>query len=209
MPGPSDKPRSPKIEITLDDEPVSFGWARRMSLAAIRCHLEMLALRRSRVLVSLLLDGALVDLTQTSRALVEAQQIVAATVGLNELGLRLSTAAHEELTVLRAHVEQTALLVLINTRRKAQQLWWELVPALKSPLLSLAFLLQMYPVANVEAARATLTRHSSALAEVIDDIEQFCGEFDTVVLSDALQERIEPWLQQTGRLLQHWYGVPA
>ena len=66
MQGSANKqPAIPRVQITLDGQPLALSVKQGRSLQAIRSHLERVALKRQRVLFSLTINGTPVSLGES------------------------------------------------------------------------------------------------------------------------------------------------
>jgi len=195
-----------EIEITLDGSPVRLPPGHR-SLNAIRCYLETLALEKQRVLCSLNVDGEPVTL---SLPLIHQEafcRVEAGTVALKETSVLLLKRAIQQAEHARECVETAITLVLINDVHEASELWWNLARQLKEPVLTLSLL----PDNTCEQAdgRASLTQlrkwQLEQVAAIIKDVDKVCCSKDTIPLSDALENRVLPWLQELSEFINLWH----
>ena len=133
------QPAIPRLQITLDGQPVSLPVKHGRSLQAIRAHLENIALKHQRVLFSLTINGTPVSLGESLLPFKTVHKIAARTISFNQLGFQLVAVAADQINSLHERVERLALQVMINEWPKAEALWWDLMPELKVPLLTLSF----------------------------------------------------------------------
>jgi hypothetical protein len=194
------------IEITLDDLPVSVPSEHR-SLPAIRCYLEMLALEKQRILCSLNVDDEPMNL---SLPLVKDSgfcRVEAETVPLEEKSLFLLKMALEQADRARECVETAITLVLINEACVARELWWNLARQLKEPVLTLSLLPDN--ACGPANGRASLTQlrkwQLEQIAAIIKEVDAVCHAEDTVPLSNVLENRVLPWLQNLIELIVLWH----
>lgn len=203
-PNSSDNAADGNIEIKLDGMSVEVPSDRR-SFSAIRSYLELLALQEQRVLCSINLDGEPVNLTGSqsaqSFALFEAE-----TMGLKEVPLQLIKAALQQTVSARARLESAVELVLINDNSHAREIWWNLSALMKEPLLTLSLLPEsICKPANGGASLMQLRKWQlEQLGCVIQDVDATCDAEDTIVLSDALENRALPWLNALHDSLNLW-----
>jgi len=195
-----------KIQITLDGLPVLPPLEYR-SLPAIRCYLEMLALEKQRILCSLNIDDEPVNL---ALPLVKGDgfcRVEAETMPLEERSLFLLKMALQQADQARECVETAITLVLINNVRVARELWWNLARQLKEPVLTLSLLPD--DACGPANGRASLTQlrkwQLEQVAAIIKDVDAVCHAEDTLPLSNALEHRVLPWLQNLTELIILWH----
>jgi hypothetical protein len=195
-----------EIEITLDGLPVRLPSGRR-SLNAIRCYLETLALEKQRVLCSLSVDGEPVNI---SLPLIHQEafcRIEAETIALNETSILLLKRALQQVEHAQECVETATTLVLINDIHVARELWWNLAWQLKEPVLTLSLLPDN--TCGQANGRASLTQlrkwQLEQVAAIIKDVDKVCCSKDTIPLSDALENRVLPWLQELSEFISLWH----
>ena len=195
-----------EVEITLDGLPVGLPSGYR-SLNAIRCLLETLALERQRILCSLNVDGEPVNLALPWLNKRICCRVEAGTVALEETPLLLLKKAYQQTEHARECVETALTLVLINNGRVAREVWWNLALALKEPVITLSLLPEnaCEPFDN----RASLTQlrkwQLEQIAAIIRDVDEACQSEDTIPLSNALENRVLPWLQSLSELISLWH----
>lgn len=177
------------------------------SLPAIRCYLETLALERQRILCSLSVDDEPVNL---ALPLVNARgfcRVEAETIPLEEKSLLLLKTALQQADQAREYVETAVTLVLINEIHVARELWWNLARQLKEPVLTLSLLPDN--ACGPANGRASLTQlrkwQLEQIAVIIKDVDAVCHAEDTIPLSNALENRVLPWLQNLTELIILWH----
>jgi hypothetical protein len=197
-----------EVEIKLDGLPVALPSGHR-SLNAIRCYLEALALERQRVLCSLSVDGESVNLALPLIRAGTFCRIEAGTADLKETSVLLLKTAWQQADLAREQVETAITLVLINDGHVARELWWNLARRLKEPVLTLSLL----PDDSCGPAngRASLTQlrkwQLEQVAAIIRDVDEACRSEDTIPLSNALENRVLPWLQKLSELISLWHDT--
>ncbi len=195
-----------EIEITLDGLPVELPSGYR-SLNAIRCHLETLALERHRLLYSLSVDGQPANLALPLPNQKNFGRVEAGTIALEETSLLLLRKAFQQTELARECVEIALTLVLINNGRVAHEVWWNLASVLKEPVVTLSLL----PENTTESFdhRTSLVQlrkwQLEQIAAIIKDVNEACHSEDTIPLSNALENRVLPWLQSLSELIRLWY----
>jgi hypothetical protein len=194
------------IQITLDGLPV-LPPLEYHSLPAIRCYLEMLALEKQRILCSLNVDDEPVNLALPLVRGNGFRRVEAGTIPLEEKSLLLLKTALQQADLAREGVETAITLVLINDARVARELWWNLAKQLKEPVLTLSLLPDS--ACGPANGRATLTQlrkwQLEQIAAIIKDVDTVCHAADTIPLSDALENRVLPWLQHLTELILLWH----
>ncbi len=195
-----------KIEITLDGFPVLPPLEYR-SLPAIRCYLETLALERQRILCSLSVDDEAINLALPLVMEKNFYRITAETIPLEEKSLLALKTALQQADQARACVETAVTLVLINDVGVARDLWWNLAKQLKEPVLTLSLLPDN--ACGPANGRASLTQlrkwQLEQVAAIIKDVDAACHAEDTIPLSNALEKRVLPWLQNLVELITLWH----
>jgi len=194
------------IEIILDGSPVGLPGGHR-SLGAIRCHLEALALERQRVLYSLSVDGQPISLALPLCEQETFCRVEAGTVALEETSLLLLKKAFQQTEYARECVETALTLVLINNGQIAHEVWWNLALVLKEPVLTLSLLPDDVGGAADGHTPATQLRkwQLEQIAAIIRDVDEACRSQETIPLSNALENRVLPWLQNLSELISLWH----
>ena len=197
-----------ELEITLDGLPVALPAGHR-SLSAIRCYLETLALEKQRILCSLSVDGEPVNLALPLNHDGAFCRIDAGTAALKETSVLLLKTALQQAELAREYVETAVTLVLINDGRVARELWWNLARQLKEPVLTLSLLPDnACGPANGGASLTQLRKWQlEQVAAIIRDVDEACRSEDTIPLSNALENRVLPWLQQLNELISLWHDT--
>lgn len=195
-----------EIEVVLDGLPVGLPSEHR-SLGAIRCHLETLALEKQRILYSLSVDGQPVNLALPALGRGSFYRVEAGTVALEETSLLVLKKAFQQTDHARECVETALTLVLINNGQVAYEVWWNLALVLKEPVLTLSLL--------PDNVCGTADGHTSAtqlrkwqleqIASIIREVDEACRSKDTIPLSNALENRVLPWLQNLSELISLWH----
>ena len=181
--------------------------AERQTLGGICSYLESVALHQHRILCSLAVDGAPINLTQPPNDATPFASIEAETMGLSDVPSQLIKAALLQTISLRDRVQSAVSLVLINDRKHALELWWGLSLALKEPLLTLSLLPEaIYNSGEGQAPLAQLRKWQlEQLGAVIQDVNCACEWDNTTVLSDVLETRVLSWLDKLQSSLNLWH----
>jgi hypothetical protein len=199
-------PHCDGVVITLDGLPVETPEGHR-SLSAIRCYLEALALERQRILCSLSIDGEPANLALPLNHVEAFSRVEARTADLQGTSLLLLKTALQQAELARESVETAITLVLINDGHVARELWWNLARQLKEPVLMLSLLPENACESCHGGASLTQLRkwQLEQVAAIIRDVEETCHSEDTIPLSNALENRVLPWLQKLCELIILWH----
>jgi len=194
------------IEVKLDGLSLEIPSERR-TLRGICSYLESVALHQQRILCSLAVDGAPINLTEPPEHDRTFASIEAETMGLSDVPVQLIKAALQQTIYVRDRVRSAVELVLINDRAQAHDLWWKLSLALKEPLLTLSLLPEN--IYNAPEGQVSLTQlrkwQLQQLGSVIQDVNSACEWDCPTVLSDALEKRVLPWLDKLHDSLNLWH----
>jgi hypothetical protein len=195
-----------EIEVILDGLAVELPSGHR-SLNAIRCHLETLALESHRILYSLSVDGRPVNLALPLLNHNFFCRVEAGTVALEETSLLLLKKAFQQTDLARECVETALTLVLINGGRVAHEVWWNLASVLKEPVITLSLLPEntCEPFDNRTSLTQLRKWQLEQIAAIIRDVNEACHSDDPIPLSNALENRVLPWLQSLGELISLWH----
>lgn len=211
MSGPANKTPAPsQVRITLDGQPIELSQQIRASLPAIRAHLEALVLCQRRILHAMVVDGVTLNLQRPAWSFDTFHHVVAATISFDDLAFQLLRLAREQVAQLRTRGEAAVLLVLINEWPGVQRIWWNLLPDLKEPLVTLSFLPELgRPTAGpLVAPAATCASQAQELGRIQQEVEGHCAFHDALALSDTLEHRLLPWLAQLDTTLAQLHEVP-
>jgi len=196
-----------KILVTLDSEPVVLP-AGRSSLNAIRSYLETLALAGQRVLAVLTVDGVPVNLALPLVAGGTFCRVDAETLPLDELPLLLLTTAGQQVDRARESVEAALTLVLINNQSTARELWWKIACQLKEPVLTLSLMPENLCRLCCGTSFQQLRRWQlEQIAVIVRKVDCACDSQDNILLSDALEKLVLPWLQQLDEYIRLWHDA--
>lgn len=192
------------LEVSLDGEPVVMPPARLMSWAEIVDCLKQRALARERVLSVLLVDGVVRTGDEEILSGRPPKSVMAVSVTFQELGGETIRIAREQVRRLAKQLEAAQLLILINDWRVAEQLWWELLPDFKAPLLELNFLWELGGASLLPSPESTVSLPE--LAERLGLIQaqmevQLMKRGDVVEFVTVLEENLGQWIGQLDLLL--------
>lgn len=192
------------LEVSLDGEPVIMPAPRIFSWAEIVDCLKQRALARERVLSVLLVDGVVRTGDEEILAGTPPKSVMAVSVSFQELGGETIRIAREQVRRLAKQLEAAQLLILINDWPVAEQLWWELLPDLKAPLLELNFLWELGGARLLPSPESGVSLPE--LAERLGSIQaqtelQFTRRGDVAELVTTLEEKLGHWIGQLDQLL--------
>lgn len=209
MQSPANKqPAVPPVQITLDGQAVALPTKHGRSLQAIRSHLETIALKKHRVLFSLMVNGVPVNLGDSMSPFKTFQKVVARTIPFSQLSFQLVSVAADQVNALHERVQNLALQIMINDWRKAEELWWDLMPHLKDPLLTLSFVpasITTLPYGE-EISEKALRKFTQDLVVILEVIEAIVARHELLELSNALEQRVLPWLRAVGHCIYRFSG---
>ncbi len=199
---------STKVEVIVDGLPVEVP-ADRCSLVAIRSYIESAALQKQRILHRFIVDGRPMNLGRPLTHLKNFSRIEAETVSPDQVPLQLIKSAMEQTDSTRTQVQSAVDRVLINDSWHASEIWWNLMPTLKEPLLTLSLL----PEPN-----HALTRKGPSLMQlrrwqleqlglIIAEVDEVCNKGEPTDLSDLLEKRVLTWLDNLQKTLCLWHGT--
>jgi hypothetical protein len=198
------------LTVMLDGRPVALPPQRR-SLAAIRSYLESLALEQQRILFSLRIDGARINLSAMLPTQRKFERIEAETIDLAQVPLQLIKTALVQTAEAKAQVLSAVALVLINDNEWAREHWWNLARLLHQPLLTLSLLPETaYKADPAGASLAQLRKWQlQQLGAILRDIDEASCSEDPAALSNALEYRVVPWLHGLESSLELWHDTLA
>ena len=198
------------LTVMLDGRPVPLPPQRR-SLAAIRSYLETLALEKQRILFSLRIDGARVNLSAMLPTHRKFERVEAETIDLAEVPLKLIKTAMVQTSEAEAQVLSAVALVLINEAGWAREHWWNLARLLHQPLLTLSLMPETaYRSESTGASLVQLRKWQvQQLGAILRDIDEASCSDDPAALSTALESRVLPWLHGLETSLELWHETLA
>jgi hypothetical protein len=202
------QPAIPRVQVTLDGQAVELSSKQGKSLHAIRTRLETMALKRNRVLFSLTVNGASVNLGDSMSPFKTFHKVAARTISFSQLSFQLIGVAADQVNSLHERVQRMALQVMINEWAKAEEMWWALMPDLKDPLLTLAFVpqaIEMVPNGHEINSKA-VKRYTDDLVSILEEIEEIIERQELLEFSNALENELLPWLRSLGHCLYRFHG---
>ena len=197
-----------RVKVTLDGLPVILP-PYRSSLASIRSFMETLALERQRLLCAFRVDGRCLDLNQISSPLKPFTKVEGESIDPAAMPVQLVKNATQQTTEIRERIRTAVTLVVINEREQSREHWWKLAQELKRPLLTLSLIPESaYSSPQGSASLVQLRKWQlQQLASIIRDVDDTCWSEDPLVLSDALEQRVLPWLNALHAFLQLWHDT--
>lgn len=196
------------FKVTLDGRAVPLPPQRR-SLAAVRAYLETLALEQQRILIALKVDGDPVSLSGALISDTPFARIEAETIDLTQIPLHLVKTAMHQGQKVRNHALMAISLVLINEGEEARAVWWDLAQDLKQPLVTLSLMpLDACKTSKGSASLLQLRKWQlEQLGAIIKAVDSYAAGEDNVLLSDAIEERVMPWLDGLLATLDLWQAT--
>ena len=126
---------------------------------------------------------------------------------MEETSLLLLKKAFQQTDLARECVEIALTLVLINNGRVAHEVWWNLASILKEPVITLSLLPEntCEPFDNRTSLAQLRKWQLEQIAAIIREVNEACHSEDPIPLSDALENRVLPWLQSLSELISLWH----
>ena len=195
-----------QVEVRLDGLPIQVP-AERRSLVAIRSYVETLAMEHQRIVCAFSVDGERASLAQPLTNRKTFRRVDAKTIELDQMPLQFLEAALHQAAHARERVASAVTLVLVNDACVAREFWWSLTCELKAPLLTLSLLPD--DICGPANGRASLTQlrkwQLQQLANIIRDVDEACHSQNTLLLSNALENRVLPWLEGLHENISLWH----
>lgn len=203
MPGPANTPGPLfQVLVTLDGVPIALPAGIERNVAAIRAHLESVVLSRRRLLCMLHVDGVPTDLDNPSPLHKPTRVVSAESIAFDQLHQQLVLLTRERVKLLIERTRSAALLVLINDWEQSRRIWNNLLPELRQALLALCVL---PPMANaVDRESYSNVRLAELLGRILADVNYVMSQRSPEELSDALEQRVLPWLDLLQLSLEKW-----
>lgn len=203
MPGPANTPGPLfQVLVTLDGIPIALPAGSERNVAAIRAHLESVVLSRSRLLCTLHVDGVPTDLDNPSSLHRPTRVVAAESIAFDQLHQQLVLLTRERVKLLIERTRNAALIVLINDWEQGRRIWNSLLPELRQALLALCVLPPTGPGAGAELY--SNVRLAEFLGRIFADINDVVSQRSPEELSDALEQRVVPWLDLLQLSLEKW-----
>ncbi|MBC8003398.1 MAG: hypothetical protein H7X97_12495 [Opitutaceae bacterium] len=198
------------LEVSLDGEPVVMPPTQLLSWPEIVDCLKQRALASERVLSVLLVDGVVRTGDEEILSGTPPKSVLAISVTFQELGGETIRIAREQVRRLAKQLEAAQLLILINDWRVAEQLWWELMPDLRAPLLELNFLWELGGARLLPSPQSgvSLSELAERLGHIQAQVEiQLRQRGDVVGLVTSLEENLGQWIRQLDGLLDSLHEI--
>lgn len=196
------------VEVTMDRLPMEVP-ADRHSLVAIRSYIESAALQKQRILHRFIVDGRPMNLGRPLTHLKNFSRIEAETISPDQVPLQLIKSAMEQTDTTRAQAQSAIAQVLINDSWHAREIWWNLIPTLKEPLVTLSLLPE--PACNLKRKQPSLMQlrrwQLEQLGVIIAEVDKICRDGESSDLSEALEKRVMTWLDNLQKTLCLWHGT--
>ena len=199
-----------RAEVILDGQPVPLP-PLRCSLPAIRSYLERMALEKQRILCAFYVDGHSLDPEGMLHWLEPFTRVEAKSMDLSQVPLHIVDTARQQAVRARQRIQAAVTTVLINSSRQAREHWWNLTSDLKQPVLTLSLMpAHLWAAANGSASLLKVRQWQlQQLAAIIKDVDETSWSADPLALSNALENRVLPWLEGLRATLDLWYETLA
>lgn len=186
--------------VMLDGETLFVPKELAVSLDHLVGFLESTAMDRGRILASVLVDGLPLEVLLANNATMGFQRVAAVTMSPADLGAQVVLSARDSVERLVREVDERIVMVLINDWPVVGRLWLDLTPGLRTPMLGLGFLKELWGLSldELRVGEATFLDHWERLQGIIDDAERLLrGREDVIAFSQLLELRLKPWLERT------------
>jgi hypothetical protein len=193
------------VQILLDGSPVKLPPGRR-SLNGIQSYLETLALEQQRVLCQLSIDGLPASLSRPAVNNRNFARVEAQTFHLDDMPLQLVRTALEQTAHAQSEVHSAISVVQVKEGMVAREFWWNLARQLKQPLLTLTLMPENLCGDSYGGVSPTQLRkwQLQQLGMIMKDIDEACWAEDPLILANALESRVLPWLESLQSTLELW-----
>jgi len=198
------------VQIFLDGEPIELQVEALGSLSAIKVQLELIALRKERVLSSMEVDGEKIHWPGAWVKKDSFRTVSARTMSYEELSTKTIETAKTDTRRLESSVEEAVLVVMINNWPTIKRIWDAWQPEIRKPLTALNFLRELWGDRQFED---WIERHS--LNDLLEEIDLIVSKVNLVMLeadsnqseaaslafSEILEHSLVPWLSRIKGLL--------
>ncbi len=168
-------------------------------------------MEHQRIVCAFSVDGERASLAQPLVNQKTFSRVDAKTIELDQMPLQFLEAALHQAGHARERVASAVTLVLVNDACVAREFWWSLTCELKAPLLTLSLLPD--DICGPANGRASLTQlrkwQLQQLANIIREVDGACHSENTLPLSNALENRVLPWLQSLHEHISLWHETIA
>ncbi len=131
----------------------------------------------------------------------------AESVALDESSVLVLQAAKQQAQHANEAIESAVTLVLINPRNVAREIWWTLARQLKEPVVTLSLLPDhlCYQASGSAPLKQLRKWQLEQIAIIIREVDEISRTGHAIQLSDALENRVLPWLQNLLGLISLWH----
>ncbi|MCF7668393.1 MAG: hypothetical protein K9N48_01290 [Verrucomicrobia bacterium] len=184
------------VKVIMDERPVNLPPRCMKSVALIKTELEILAIRRKRVLARLLIDGVEVDMSAPTHVADDFSTVEAETVGFNDFRNDLILIARRRILKLQLELDRLVPLVLINDWLHAETLVHDWLVGFRNVIVLVAFLPELIEDEAMDKERLSmfLTRHAGSWKAVVAELSDVLEDKDTEELSDFLALELSKWV---------------
>lgn len=185
----------------MDGSPVILPGDTLKSLVRVRSQLELIALRQSRVLSALRVDGAEVDLSQAGEER-PFHSIQAHTISLETLRGQIARTALRQAESIHARAVSLASLVLINEWSVSFKQAQRVASDLRTLAALLGFFRDVSPDALAIQGADHMVRGRCKARILLIHWSTLEIEKDNIALSDWLEYSVAPWSNSVATTLQ-------
>ena len=194
----------PRLRVELDGRPVTVPGEIGSSLVSLRAYLEFLALQQRRVLSGFLVDGVEVSQIKVDAPDSGYRHVCGDTITFEELSHRLLETASRQLQRLASQMQDAVLRILISDREQIEMQWRGWQPQLRTPLVSLGFLRELWgpAVDAIMVGGYSLAEHLAELNPLVGQLDAIFlasgsawGDEDAIALSTAIEDGLVPWMK--------------
>ncbi len=141
-------------------------------------------------------DGTALSLHRSLEEISEYKVVAGRTAGIDFLGVELLSSARRQAHDLLERVREISLLVLINKPKAGAEMWLDLQPDLREPLLTLSFLPEISQISAeglpvLTPSLIALTEELAGLSRRMDALTSL--ECDVLTLSEGF-DLVQSWL---------------
>lgn len=130
--------------VLLDGSAIAMPSAQWQSFSTLLSHLKMTALRKRRVLASVMVDDRPLKLGSADEWSGDWQEIKATSISFGVLSRRLIASAVANLHVMRTSIDKAVLQIMINEPGSLERSWLRWHPDLRNTLAVFNLLRQLW-----------------------------------------------------------------
>lgn len=172
-------------------------------LSSVRAQLELLALRKDRILASLMVDGVPIDLQHTGLEWQRFQEVEARTISFGELGVAMITSVYREARNTVERIQHAGSQVLINDWPAVCRLVRRLESETRTLLLVIGFIDELcsehVTIDRVDVK--SIREHIEGMEALRNRLNEVMDHRDAEELTDFLMLSMAPWVERLAELL--------